>query len=425
MEKNKETLLPEDAKNGEKNRKIPDKRKKYFTMFLSVIIAIGLWTFVIENENPTIKMTYGDIPVEYLNEDALEEEGLVVADTEETVTVKVTLQGKRADLLDLDADDLAAAIDVSEYSKGDHYVSVEVHAPDNVKVVGVKPSQIKITVESLISAEKPVSVQFNGESPANKEPVFLGVDPENITVTGASSAVDSVKSLQAVVNTSSVTGKQKTVNVKLKPVDKLGKEVKGVTLSAEKADITVQMYSTKSVPLKVQTEGTVADGYSISVEAPESVQISCSDDLIDSVSEIETQPVDITDITRRTETSLIPVLPDGVRLASNQEKISAVIKVQKWPSKTIKVDVSDIIAENLPEGMSVEFEEKTVSFSVYSDGDLSDISAEEFRLSLDCGALDTEEFREIELTVEADGGTENPNIKTETPSVNAKLTAKE
>ena len=133
---------------------------------------------------------------------------------------------------------------------------MEVHAPNNVKVVSTRPSQIKITVESLVSSEKPVSVLFNGESPANKEPVFLGVEPEHITITGASSAVKSVKNLQAVIDVSDVTSRKKSMNVQLKPVDKLGNEVKGISLSAEKADVTVQMYSTKSVPLNVQTTGT-------------------------------------------------------------------------------------------------------------------------------------------------------------------------
>ena len=421
MEKNNGTLLPEKVESSDNKRKSPDNRKKYFTMFLSIAIAVGLWVFVIENENPTIKMTYSNIPVEYLNEDALEEDGLVVADTEEAATVKVTLQGKRADLLDLDSDDLAAAVDVSEYTKGDHYVQVEVHAPDNVKVVGTKPSQIKITVESLVSSEKTVDVQFEGESPANKEPVFLGVEPEDITVTGASSAVSSVKSLRAVVDISNVTSKKKTINVRLKPVDKLGKEVKGVTLSAEKADITVQMYSTKSVPLNVQTTGTATAGYRVSVDAPDSVQISCSDDLIDSVSEIATQPVDITDITERTEISLTPVLPEGVRLASKKEKISAVIKVQKWPSKTIKVDVSDIITENIPEGMAVEFDEETVSFTIYSEEDISDVSASAFRLILDCQELNADEFEERELTIDIGEALEDLNITAETPSVKVKL----
>ena len=67
----------------------------------------------------------------------------------------------------------------------------------------------------------------------------------------------SVKNLQAVIDVSDVTSRKKSMNVQLKPVDKLGNEVKGISLSAEKADVTVQMYSTKSVPLNVQTTGRI------------------------------------------------------------------------------------------------------------------------------------------------------------------------
>ena len=84
-------------------------------------------------------MTYSNIPIEYLNEILWRRgNGLVVAASQAPAVVKVTLQGKRADLLDLDSDDVAATVDVSEYTKGDHYASVEVHAPNNVKVRSVR-----------------------------------------------------------------------------------------------------------------------------------------------------------------------------------------------------------------------------------------------------------------------------------------------
>lgn len=421
MKSNTDPLLPENREEDRTKRKSQKDKKKYITMIFSVIIAVGLWIFVIGNENPTIKMTYSNIPIEYLNEDSLEEDGLVVAASQAPAVVKVTLQGKRADLLDLDSDDVAATVDVSEYTKGDHYASMEVHAPNNVKVVSTRPSQIKITVESLVSSEKPVSVLFNGESPVNKEPVFLGVEPEHITITGASSAVKSVKNLQAVIDVSDVTSRKKSMNVQLKPVDKLGNEVKGISLSAEKADVTVQMYSTKSVPLNVQTTGTADAEYSVSVDAPESVQISCPDSLIDSVSEITTKPVDISGITELTEVSLIPILPDGVRLASNQEKIAAAIKVQKRPTKTIKVDVGDILLDGLAEGKNVEFEDETVTLTIYADEDLADVEASQFVLHLDCGTLKENEFTEAELTVDIDESLQDLNITAGIPAVSAKL----
>lgn len=90
--------------------------------------------------------------------------------------------------------------------------------------------------------------------------------------------------------------------------------------------------------------------------------------------------MDISGVTELTEVSLIPILPDGVRLASNQEKIAAAIKVQKRPTKTIKVDVGDILLDGLTEGKNVEFEDETVTLTIYADEDLADVEASQFVL---------------------------------------------
>ena len=119
--------------------------------------------------------------------------------------------------------------------------------------------------------------------------------------------------------------------------------------------------------------------------------------------------------------SLIPILPDGVRLASNQEKIAAAIKVQKRPTKTIKVDVGDILLDGLAEGKNVEFEDETVTLTIYADEDLADVEASQFVLHLDCGTLKENEFTEAELTVDIDESLQDLNITAGIPAVSAKL----
>ncbi len=413
----KERTLAEKKK---KELSPPEKKKKYFSMFLSIIIAVGLWVFVINDENPTIKMIYTDIPIDYLNEDSLEEEGLVVANVQSPVMTRVVLQGKRADLLEVKSSDIAATVDVSQYTKGDNYADVEIHVPSSVTVAGIKPAQIKITIESLISSDKEVSVVFNGTSPANKEAVFLGVEPEQISVTGASSAVKSVKNLQAVVNMSDVSEEKKTLSVSLKPVDELGNEVPGLTLSAETVEVQVQLYSTKTVPLSVQTTGTADPELSVSIEAPESVLITCPEDKLDSVTGISAMPVDITGVTELQEISLTPILPDDVRLTANQEKIAAVIKVQKRSSKTIKYGMDDIQLTGLPEGMSVEMSDEAVSLVVYGDDDLPEVTASDFTLELDCSQL-TEEESQATLIVTVSEDAKKLDVTPKAPSVKAWL----
>ena len=136
---------------------------------------------------------------------------------------------------------------------------------------------------------------------------------------------------------------------------------------------------------------------------------------------IRDRPVDISGITELTEVSLIPILPDGVRLASNQEKIAAAIKVQKRPTKTIKVDVCDILLDGLEEGKNVEFEDETVTLTIYADEDLADVEASQFVLHLDCGTLKENEFTEAELMVDIDESLQDLNITAGIPAVSAKL----
>ena len=408
-----------EGKNRKKEQEIQERRRKYVSILISVIIAIGLWFFVINDENPTIRMTYSDIEIDYLNEDLLQEEGLVVKDSDIPVTVKVVLQGKRTDLLAIKSSDITATADVSQCTKGDNYVDVEVHTPSSSTVSSVKPAQVRLTIESLVSRQKDVRVVFNGTAPDSTEAVCESISPEQIVVTGASSSVASVKNLRAVVNISDVGAEETTLDVSLTPVDESGNEVTDVTLSSETARITVRLYATKTVPLVVETVGTSDPELDVSVEAPESVEISCPEDRIDEVIEVTAEPVDITGITELTEISLTPLLPEGVQLTSGKETVPAVIRVEKRPSKTFEYASEDVERVNLPDGMTAEILDDTVMLTVYGE-DLSDLTDSDFTLQLDCSGLGEEESQ-VTLTVLLSEKAEDQDITPKAPAVSVLL----
>ena len=408
-----------EGKNRKKEQEIQERRRKYVSILISVIIAIGLWFFVINDENPTIRMTYSDIEIDYLNEDLLQEEGLVVKDSDIPVTVKVVLQGKRTDLLAIKSSDITATADVSQCTKGDNYVDVEVHTPSSSTVSSVKPAQVRLTIESLVSRQKDVRVVFNGTAPDSTEAVCESISPEQIVVTGASSSVASVKNLRAVVNISDVGAEETTLDVSLTPVDESGNEVTDVTLSSETARITVRLYATKTVPRVVETVGTSDPELDVSVEAPELVEISCPEDRIDEVIEVTAEPVDITGITELTEISLTPLLPEGVQLTSGKETVPAVIRVEKRPSKIFEYASEDVERVNLPDGMTAEILDDTVTLTVYGE-DLSDLTDSDFTLQLDCSGLGEEESQ-VTLTVLLSEKAEDQDITPKAPAVSVLL----
>ena len=57
-------------------------KNKFLAMAVSVVVAFGLWLFVITVVSPESEKTYFDIPVVLQNKDVLEQRGLmVVSDT--------------------------------------------------------------------------------------------------------------------------------------------------------------------------------------------------------------------------------------------------------------------------------------------------------------------------------------------------------
>ena len=73
------------------------KKNKIMTFLLSLAIAFGLWTYVITVENPESDSTYHNIPVVFMNEEALTQRGLMLT-SESEPEVDLHLSGNRKEL---------------------------------------------------------------------------------------------------------------------------------------------------------------------------------------------------------------------------------------------------------------------------------------------------------------------------------------
>ena len=82
---------------------------------ISVVFAFLLWMFVINTDNPVIKKTFSDVPVDMLNEQVLDDLNQTYK-IESGDTVSFTVKGKK-DVVDrLTKSDFRATADVSSMS---------------------------------------------------------------------------------------------------------------------------------------------------------------------------------------------------------------------------------------------------------------------------------------------------------------------
>lgn len=63
------------GKEGEENRDQPEEKRKIFNIVLAIVLAVGVWMYVINVENPSGTGTVREIPVTVVGEDSLAERG--------------------------------------------------------------------------------------------------------------------------------------------------------------------------------------------------------------------------------------------------------------------------------------------------------------------------------------------------------------
>ena len=59
---------------------------KILYLILSIVIAAGVWYYVDESSGRVVTQTVSGIPIEYINEDALTDKGLMLEETENSGT---------------------------------------------------------------------------------------------------------------------------------------------------------------------------------------------------------------------------------------------------------------------------------------------------------------------------------------------------
>lgn len=355
---------------------------------LSLLIAMGLWFYVIGEVNPTVVQTIENIPVQLLNENTLEERDLAVRGSD-NFTVDVVLEGRRGDLNRLDPDEIKASADIFGYERGENYVPVQVEVPENVMLKKIKTPKIQIVLEELISVYKEIAVKFNGKTKRGTEAGQVTTNPAEIEVKGAKSAVNAVESVQAEIDASEITDKLRTFTAEPVAISRNGNPVYDVDLSAESVEVETILYHTKTVPLKVEIKGSVPEKYEVEdITVPEEITIKGSKYDLSKIKEVTAEPVELKKITASTRIPVRPKLPPDVTVASDSEDQTIDIKIRGLASKTIRLSTADCIFNHLGQGLSAHVSTGQIFLTITGSEELIEAATEEdFTLSVDLKGL--------------------------------------
>ena len=320
---------------------------KIANVILAFIISIGLWSYVVYAVNPVQKEIFRDIPVQIVNEEALNERGLAVANGTD-ITVDAAVEGSRKVLAAMDTGSFTATADVSQCIAGTNSVAVDIKINKNASLASDSTVTVQINVEQLVTKSRDIKVKYTGEAGSGREVEADLTGDKTVNISGAESLVAKVAYVAADVDISKIESTDQIMTAKLEPVDSSGSIVDDITLSQDTAEIKASLYHTKKVLLTVNVTGDPPAGYRYEgIKNEDTVVLRGSEAALRNITSVSTEYIDISRFTATAEVKLTLVLPDGVELSSEQKTPVAEIYIEGEATSSVSIKSSSINIRNL------------------------------------------------------------------------------
>jgi YbbR domain-containing protein len=331
-----------------------EKNNNLTIKIFALLIAIVFWSYVMNDVNPRITKEYRNINVVYSQTEQLKKSGIVVTSPEE-IKVNVKIAGRRNDILAITDKDITAKVDLSGYSAGEKRVSIDVDVPSKVELVDYSPKEVLFDFDNIVNRERPVTVETTGKVASGYILADKEIRPQSVFIKGPKTLVNRVSEVIAYVDVSEST-KDLNVTVPIKLVDVDGKEVNGLEKEPNVVDVFIPVKRVKTVPIEIQTEGNIPQGYEMGdiKISPSTVKIMGDEDELAAVKSIKTEVVNISTFLEKESVELKLIIPEGIELAEPSIKPSADIDIHKIIEKTMEYNLDEISVNNLGGGLSID-----------------------------------------------------------------------
>lgn len=382
-------------------------KQKIIVQIVSLFISIGLWLYVTNTENPIRTVEVSKVPVQLLNANDLSEQGMALVPNQ-SIYVDLKVEGYSQDVYKLNKDNFSIKIDLAEYALklGDNSIPITiVDTPSNVTVKNTSNLVVTVKIEEIIEKDFNVESRIDVAAKANYYVAQPQINPETVTVSGPKSLVSQVKGVVVLGQEDNVF-EDIVKNYEVVAIGDSGDTVEGVKLSTERVQVIIKVNPGKSVPIKVGTIGNA--GYNINIASMELsqnyVEITGPQYILDSISEIYTEAIDLSRITKNSNMEVALIFPDGIEKAS----ISYV---------TVSIEVEEV-KESKENEVTREFEVEYTTSGLASDFNMT-ASSNKVKIVLkgSKSKLDSINIENIVASIDLSSITDAGQY-TETPAVN-------
>ena len=277
---------------------------------ISLLSAMVLWMYVMAIVDPEETKLFENIPVTITNKNELNERDLVIY-PEQDLTTNIYVTGKLSNLKKVTKDDINVYGQINNPLEGNNEIYLKVSTSQRVNYDFKNPVMI-VTLEKIISEDKSIKVDITGSGKNNVDNIMLQDNIDKVSISGPRSLVNKVK---RVVGTVKVSGESNNFSqsIKLEPVDANGKVVEGVELEKDSVNVNITLLTQKTVPITLKLSDNSESGVNYTM-SQNTVTIKGKKDIVDSINNIETQPVKLSEILPGTSKDIYLQVPSGITI---------------------------------------------------------------------------------------------------------------
>lgn len=305
---------------------------------ISLLSAMVLWMYVMAIVDPEETKLFENIPVTITNKNELNERDLVIY-PEQELTTNIYVTGKLSNLKKVTKDDINVYGQINNPLEGNNEIYLKVSTSQRVNYDFKNPVMI-VTLEKIISEDKSIKVDITGSGKNNVDNIMLQDNIDKVSVSGPRSLVNKVK---RVVGTVKVNGELNdfSQSIKLEPVDANGKVVEGIELEKDSVNVNITLLTQKTVPITLKLSDNSESGVNYTM-SQNTVTIKGKKDIVDSINDIETQPVKLSEISPGTSKDIYLQVPSGITIETKYITIKKnseenAVEVYTYTAKDIEI----------------------------------------------------------------------------------------
>ncbi|RDU22080.1 CdaR family protein [Anaerosacchariphilus polymeriproducens] len=333
---------------------------------ISALFAVVLWLVVVNIDNPVTTRPFYHIKVDVINKNVITDNGKEYKVLDDTDYVDITVEGKRSVVDNLKNEDFTAVANMKNIAMDEQLVPIQVSCLQSNRDIKIRQNiyNMSVSIEDVITKQFAINTKTTGDTGEGYALGGVTLSQNKLKVIGPESIVNKIKKVVVVVDISGLdTSIQKSVTPELYDADgNMIDTSQLVSFDSNEVLVGVEILKTKALPLELNIEGDVAEGYRYTGMEfePKTINIKGTSEALQNAASIAVPSAELSvagasgNIEKVVDIS--QYLPEGVQLVDEDEsKVAVTLLIEKLITKKFKIPLKNIKIQNLASGLDMEY----------------------------------------------------------------------